>query len=266
MFADFITLALDQIFNHAVKFPGMFPDCRVPLVIRTPSGGRRGYGPTHSQSPETLAGGIPGLTVLYPSHRHAVGSLLETAVIDWPYPVVFFEHKLLYGTECAASDYRALAADPLDPAADRFPTLCHGPEHPDVTFVTYGGMVAVVEAFVRSLADEEITAEIVVPSLLSPLPKRTLLRHLLNRSRVIVAEEATGQSGFGAELAATLLEAGFAGRLRRVNAPPVPIPAARSLEIEVLPGEPHLMQALLSVLGLSGDLAHGEADQDSTNQ
>jgi 2-oxoisovalerate dehydrogenase E1 component len=266
MFADFITLAMDQIFNHAVKFPGMFPACRVPLVIRTPSGGRRGYGPTHSQSPENLACGIPGLTVVYPSHRHAVGSLLESAVIDWPHPVVFFEHKLLYGAECAAGDYHALPADALDPAADRFPTLCAGPEHPDVTFVTYGGMVTVVEAFVRSLADEEITAEIVVPSLLSPLPKRTLLGHLLNRSRVIVAEEATGQSGFGAELAATLLEAGFSGRLSRVNASPVPIPAARSLEIEVLPGEPHLMQAVLSVLGLSGDLAHGEAHQDSTNQ
>jgi 2-oxoisovalerate dehydrogenase E1 component len=266
MFADFLTLAMDQIFNHAVKFPGMFPECQVPLVIRTPSGGRRGYGPTHSQSPENLACGIPGLTVVYPSHRHAVGSLLESAVIDWPHPVVFFEHKLLYGTECTAADYHALPADPLDPAADRFPTMCAGPEPPDVTFVTYGGMVTVVEAFVQSLADEEITAEIVVPSLLSPLPKRTLLRHLLNRPRVIVAEEATGQSGFGAELAATLLEAGFAGRLSRVNAPPVPIPAARSLEIEVLPGEPHLMQAVLSVLGLSGDFAHAEAHQDPTNQ
>lgn len=266
MFADFITLALDQIFNHAVKFPGMFPDCQVPLVIRTPSGGRRGYGPTHSQSPENLACGIPGLTVVYPSHRHPAGHLLETAVLDWPHPVLFFEHKLLYGAECSAGDYRAIPPDPLDPAADRFPTLCAGPEDADVTFVAYGGMVTVVEAFVQSLAAEEITAEIVIPSLLSPLPKHTLLRHLSARSRVIVAEEATGQCGFGAELAATLLESGFAGRLARVNATAVPIPAARSLEVEVLPGEQHLMQALISVLGLSGDLAHGEADQDSTNQ
>src|SRR5450759_807047 len=52
MFADFVTLAMDQVYNHAVKFPGMFADARVPLVVRTPSGGRRGYGPTHSQSPE----------------------------------------------------------------------------------------------------------------------------------------------------------------------------------------------------------------------
>ena len=54
MFADFLTLCMDQLYNHAVKFPGIFQDMAVPLVIRTPSGGRRGYGPTHSQSPEHL--------------------------------------------------------------------------------------------------------------------------------------------------------------------------------------------------------------------
>ena len=66
MFADFLSLAMDQLYNHAVKFPGMFPEARVPLVIRTPSGGRRGYGPTHSQSPENLMTGVPGLTIVFP--------------------------------------------------------------------------------------------------------------------------------------------------------------------------------------------------------
>ena len=79
MFADFITLAMDQIYNHAVKFPAMFDGMRIPLVVRTPSGGRRGYGPTHSQSPENLMTAVPGLTVVFPSHRHDVGRLLEHA-------------------------------------------------------------------------------------------------------------------------------------------------------------------------------------------
>ena len=73
MFADFVTLAMDQLYNHAVKFPGMFEDMRVPIVVRTPSGGRRGYGPTHSQSPENLMTAVPGLTVVFPSHRHDSG-------------------------------------------------------------------------------------------------------------------------------------------------------------------------------------------------
>ncbi|MGH9581993.1 MAG: thiamine pyrophosphate-dependent enzyme, partial [Bryobacteraceae bacterium] len=75
MFADFATLAMDQLFNHAVKFPGMFREASVPLVVRTPGGGRRGYGPTHSQSVENLLTGVPGLTVVFGSNRHDPGEL-----------------------------------------------------------------------------------------------------------------------------------------------------------------------------------------------
>ncbi len=107
MFADFITLAFDQICNHAVKFPGMFPDAETPLVIRTPAGGRRGYGPTHSQNPETLLCAVPGLTVVFPSARHQPGDLLWNSVLRWPYPTVFLEHKLLYGAHADPLDYRA---------------------------------------------------------------------------------------------------------------------------------------------------------------
>ena len=125
MFADFLSLCMDQIYNHAVKFPGIFPDMTVPLVIRTPCGGRRGYGPTHSQSPEHLMTSVPGLTVVYPSHRHAIGRLLVDATLRWPYPTLFLEHKLLYGEKVDALDYDALPAAG-DVAADLFPTLRRG--------------------------------------------------------------------------------------------------------------------------------------------
>ena len=73
MFGDFITLAADQLVNHAAKFRWMYNDqVRVPLVIRTPMGGRRGYGPTHSQTLEKLFLGVPGLKVLAPTaHRRS---------------------------------------------------------------------------------------------------------------------------------------------------------------------------------------------------
>jgi len=86
MFADFLALGMDQILNHAVKFPGMFPDGAVPLVIRTPSGGRRGYGPTHSQSTESLMVAVPGLTVVFPSHRHAAGEHRQAAEVRLLHP------------------------------------------------------------------------------------------------------------------------------------------------------------------------------------
>jgi 2-oxoisovalerate dehydrogenase E1 component len=241
MFADFVTLAMDQIFNHAVKFPGMFEDAHVPLVIRTPSGGRRGYGPTHSQSPETLVTAIPGLTVVFGSNRHDIGGLLRNAVLEWPYPTVFFEHKLLYGQTVDMSGYETLSADASQPVEELFPTLTNGTGHPDVTFVCYGSAVGTVEAVAEKLAREELATEIVIPSLLSPLPQ-SLVGLLLERDRVIVFEEGQSQFGFSAELGATLAESGFRGRFLRVGPPPIPIPAARSLEADVLPGEVALLE------------------------
>ncbi len=126
MFADFLSLAMDQLYNHAVKFPGMFPEARVPLVVRTPSGGRRGYGPTHSQSPENLMTGVPGLTIVFPSQRHDPGLLLRRAVLGWNSPTVFFEHKLLYGRTVDHADYRELEPDPSDPGGAWFPALSRG--------------------------------------------------------------------------------------------------------------------------------------------
>ena len=120
MFADFLSLAMDQLYNHAVKF-AMFDGVTVPLVVRTPSGGRRGYGPTHSQSPEGLMTAVPGLTVVAPSHRHEAGHLLERAVLAWQAPVVFFEHKLLYGVTEDQGDYEVLLASPADPGPSCFP-------------------------------------------------------------------------------------------------------------------------------------------------
>jgi 2-oxoisovalerate dehydrogenase E1 component len=254
MFADFITLAFDQIYNHAVKFPGMFKDAGVPLVIRTPAGGRRGYGPTHSQSPENLLIGVPGLTVVFPSQRHAPGDALRRATVAWPYPVVFMEHKLLYGQTVDSGDYRVVPPDSADPAADLFPTLLRGSASADVTLVCYGNTVVLAEAAARLLAEEELNVAIVIPSLLSPLPRRTLTTALIDSSRIVVIEEAPSAGGFGAELAAILLTAGFRGQFDRIATPPVPIPAARSLEDRVLPSENDVLAAVVRMIVPGSDM------------
>jgi 2-oxoisovalerate dehydrogenase E1 component len=248
MFADFIALGMDQIYNHAVKFPWMFAEARVPLVIRAANGGRRGYGPTHSQSPENLCGGVPGLTVLCPSHRHDPGELLRRAVLDWNSPTVFFEHKLLYGQAVDAAGYRELAADSGDPGAAWFPTLVRGAADPDVTFVAFGHSVLLAEAAAGQLAAEEVESEIVVPSLVAPLPGRTLAKHLAARRRIVVVEEAPAGFGFSAELGTVLLQAGYSGSYRRVAPPPVPIPAARSLEAAILPSEREVLDAAIAAI------------------
>jgi len=248
MFADFLTLCMDQIYNHAVKFPGMFPECTVPLVVRTPCGGRRGYGPTHSQSPENLFVSVPGLTVVYGSHRHNVGQLLVDAVTRWPNPVVFLEHKLLYGEAQQPGGYDAVAPHPHDPGADVFPTLRRGSAAPDITLVSFGGMLPVVERAAEQLEnEEELSVEIVTPSLLAPLPRHTLLAALAGRARIAVIEESHHEFGVSAELLASLAEAGYTGKVVRIGTAPVPIASARSLEREQLPDEQRIVERVLAL-------------------
>jgi 2-oxoisovalerate dehydrogenase E1 component len=249
MFADFLTLCMDQLYNHAVKFPGMFRDMAVPLVIRTPSGGRRGYGATHSQSPEHLFASVPGLTVVYGSHRHDAGRLLIDATLRWPYPVLFLEHKLLYAEKQDVADYVELPAGDDDVAAHLFPTLRRGANDPDVTLLTYGGMVPVVEAAAKHLADaEELAVEVVVPALLAPLPVGTLIGHLKTRKRIVIVEESQHHYGVAAEIAACLLESGYRGKVLRIGAPPIPIASARSLERQILPDEMRIVEQVLDMI------------------
>lgn len=248
MFADFVTLCMDQLYNHAVKFPGMFADTSVPLVLRTPCGGRRGYGPTHSQSPENLLCSVPGLTVLYGSHRHNVGQLLVDAVTRWPNPTVFLEHKLLYSEAQDPADYEVVPAHADDAGAALFPTLRQGPADADVTLVAFGGMLPVVEKVARRLRDEEeLAVEIVSPALLAPLPRHTLLQALAGRQRVVIVEESQHEFGVSAELLASLAEAGFRGTLARIGAPPVPLASARSLERSLLPDEASITERILQL-------------------
>ncbi len=249
MFADFVTLTFDQLYNHAVKFAGMFPGVSVPLVLRTPAGGRRGYGPTHSQNPENLLVSIPGLTVLFPSHRHNSGQVLVDLVQRWPNPAVYLEHKLLYGQAQEPGDYEVLPAAAGDHAAELFPTLRSGAAEPDVTVLCFGGMLPVVEAAVERLrAEEELQVEVIVPALLAPLPRGTLLAALMKRSRVLVVEESQHEFGVSAEILALLAEAGFAGQVQRMGAAPVPIASARSLERDQIPDENAVVAAVLELV------------------
>lgn len=249
MFADFLSLCMDQIYNHAVKFPGMFPDVNVPLVVRTPCGGRRGYGPTHSQSPENLFVSVPGLTVIYGSHRHNVGQLLTDTVRRWPNPTIFLEHKLLYGEAQDPTDYAVVPPSTSDLGAELFPTLRRGSHSPDVTLVSFGGMLPVVERAAKCLVEEEeLAVEIVTPSMLAPLPRHTLLSALLQRSHIAVVEESHHQFGVSAEILASLVEAGYRGKIIRIGTPPAPIASARSLERDQLPDEQTIISNVLDML------------------
>jgi pyruvate/2-oxoglutarate/acetoin dehydrogenase E1 component len=216
-------------------------------------GGRRGYGPTHSQSLEKLFLGIPGLTVVAPSRHHELGEMLRQAVLETEDPVLFVENKLMYGQPYEPPRAGRIAEFAVRMTAVRYPTLTLSLNDfatPDLTLVTYGGMLPVAMEGALALAMEhELFAEIVAPSQLSPLPAAELLAALGRSRRLVVAEEGTLTAGWGAEVVASLMDrADFHFASARVAAKDGIIPTSRALEDAVLPQPKDIVAAALQLL------------------
>lgn len=265
MFGDFITLCADQLVNGAGKFPSVYNGrVEVPLVVRTPMGGRRGYGPTHSQTLETLFLNAPGLTVVAPSLFHDPGGLLETAVLRDRTPVIFVENKTLYPEPLRLQQKgRCGNWHVIDPAgpAPLYPTLCFTPvpgEKPDATLAAYGGMVSLAaEAAWNVFMEEELLVELVVPSLVKPFPVEEVAASVRRSGRLLVAEEAPRTAGWGAELSAAVQENCFSslcGPIHRVGGLDIPIPSATSMERVALPSVQDVEKALYRLCGLDGKI------------
>ena len=271
MFGDFIGLCFDQLYNHAAKYRAMYADqVEVPLVVRTPVGAGRGYGPTHSQSPEKHLLGIPHLKVVAPTLFHDPGALLEAAIAD-PEPVVFVEHKLLYPARLAAPHGagagngdggvdRRLWVDRLEGGDGRYPTarvanFADGDGPADVLLVTYGGGSRHLEDLLLRLADDEIRVACLLPSLINRFEVEPLAEAARGAGAgCVVWEEGPRGFDWGAEVVARLHEAlddrpgGAAVRIRRLASWPTVVPAARHLEDMILPGPAEVERAIVELL------------------
>jgi pyruvate/2-oxoglutarate/acetoin dehydrogenase E1 component len=254
MFGDFLFLAGDQIVNHAAKYRAMFNDkVRVPLVIRTPMGGRRGYGPTHSQSLEKHFLGVPGLWVVAPNPLVDPGRLLRQAIFDVEDPVLFVENKIGYGDPLLhdAPGYDLVS---LIDAPSPFPTVWLKPRTPpDGLLLCYGGMTRLALDAAETLrAREHLSLGLVAVSQLSPTPAShldTILQES-GASVVVTVEEAPPEGGWGAEMIATVEQIRETRRLpaftyRRVGAKNTAIPSARDLEDGTLPQAGDIVAAVL---------------------
>lgn len=252
MFGDFLTLCADQIVNHICKFSGMYPGVTVPLVIRTPMGGGRGYGATHSQSIEKMFLGVPNLQVVAPSHAHAPGALLRHATLHDDSPVLFIENKLLYPLPLIDGKGR-LKVSMVEEIAG-YPTAVvsnFSGERADVTLIAYGGTSRLIFPLMERYCDEEINIRCVLPSSLRPVPVATLVAAAQPGSPIILVEEGTAGFNWGSEIAALLYEHAF-GRLtqpiRRLASEDSIIPSAGQLEDAMLITESKIEQAILEVL------------------
>jgi pyruvate/2-oxoglutarate/acetoin dehydrogenase E1 component len=274
MFGDFLTLAADQIINHATKFRWMYNDqVRVPLVIRTPMGGRRGYGPTHSQTLEKFFLGVPGLQVLAPCALSSStpapklpglptaspGELLFQASLTTEDPVLFIENKLLYLQTIQDDTYldefevkfqRMVNRHPYSPS---FSLSLKSAPPPGLTLMAYGYMAELARQAIYQLAyEQEIFCELIIPTLLSPCSIQPILDSLRRTGRLLVVEEGTYTLGWGAEILARASETLGVGLKAsgRVAAQEVPVPSSGPLENQVLPGVNDIISAAIRLYRL----------------
>lgn len=255
MFGDFLALAADQLLNHVSKYRWMY-NGKTPanLVLRTPMGGGRGYGPTHSQCIEAMFLGMPGLLVIAPNPFTDPGALLERALLETDAPALFIEHKGLYPQALRPVTGGRSGEWFVRATAGLFPTLHLSLADfapPDAVIVTYGGMVpAALEAAETLLIEDELTVDLALPSLLSPLPAETIANAAQSAPLLVTLEEGQAAAGFGAEVIAALLERAHAPAQRalRIAAAPCPVPAARSLETRALPNRDAVVAALRKAL------------------
>jgi pyruvate/2-oxoglutarate/acetoin dehydrogenase E1 component len=240
MFMDFITLAFDQIVNHAAKFRFAYGE-PVPLVVRTPAGGGRGYGPTHSQSLEAVMASIPGLKVVAPSNPFDSKGLLKSAIRD-DNPVIFVENKALYQQrgEIPEEDYTV----PLGKAM----VVREGT---DATVVTYSGMVQEALSAAEALAENDVGVEVVDLRTLRPMDIDTVVASIEKTGRLVVVEEGPAPGGIAGEVALSVFERAYYSLdapIRRVAAADRPIPASPVLERATLPGAKEIAQAVAQTL------------------
>jgi len=249
MFGDFLTLCCDQILNHAAKFHEMYNQ-RVtnPIVIRTPMGGGRGYGPTHSQNLEKHFVGIPGMTVLVLHGRTRVPEMYRS-VREVTGPVLIIENKLLYRERC---DAPLPPGYTLEESGGPFPaTLLRPAQEPDLTLVAFGRMSALAERAADQLADEEeVFVELVFPLEVSPFDSQAVSDSLVRTGRLLVVEEGTTGFDLASEVIAAACIAHRGERRlhsRRLAARAMPIPSAIALEQEVLPDLADIIAACLEL-------------------
>ncbi len=250
MFGDFLTLAADQLINHAAKFRYMYNDrVRVPLVVRTPMGGKRGYGPTHSQSLEKHFLGLPGTLMLALNARVDPGEIYDTLFASIDRPTIVIENKLLYG---ALLPQEAPAGFAWERSDERYPTTRLRPASaPDLTILCYGGMMPEAEAAVQRLFEEyEVACEILCPTQLYPFNAWPLVESVKRSGRLLVVEEGIGFASLAAEAVAQVVEAapGALRRIKRLAARPHPIPSSLPLEKMVLPAADDIVREALPLL------------------
>ncbi len=242
MTINFAFSAMDHIVNQAAKLHYMFGGQMVlPMVIRTPGGGGRQLGATHSQTPDAIFAHFPGLKVVAPGTSADAKGLLKSA-IRCDDPVLFIEHATLYQSRGEVPEGEHLV--PIGSSIVQRPGK-------DVTLVTYSKMLETSLKAAETLSAENIDVEVVDLRTLRPLDMVPVLESFKKTNRAVIAEEGWLSYGVGAEVAARIYEEAFDyvdAPIKRVAQKEVPLPYNRAMEQFALPDEEDVIRAIREVL------------------
>jgi len=248
MFGDFVMLAMDQIINHASKFYHMYNrGISCPVVVRTPMGGHRGYGPTHSQTLDKFLAGADNVCVVALNQFIAPEALYSHILQHEQHPHIVLENKIDYTRRVNPLRHKVLKDYRFSQSDDPFPATRIEPMggKMDACIVTYGGNVEMVLSAITDLfLEHELLAGAIVMTRIHPMNPEELV---INSDRVFVVEEGASSYGFGSEVLALLAEGGahFAS-LQRIGSLPLPIPATRELEEEVLVTKEQIVRTIVA--------------------
>jgi len=252
MFGDFITLTMDQLINHASKFYHMYnKKIKCPIVIRTPMGGGRGYGPTHSQTLDKFVIGIDNLKVIALNVLISPKAIYESVASE-NHPVLVVENKLDYGKFIARhriKNYETLRTISKYPVVKFKPKVAKS----HFTIVTYGGMASnVIEAVEKLFFECELLGEILILSCIHPIIECDFLEIFSSSEKtkfLFVVEEGSSFSGWGSEIVSKVSDTSNTKITTcRISSLQVPIPSSSSLEKHILVGADSIFQVVKNKL------------------
>ena len=249
MFGDFITLILDQLLQHACKFRLMYTNkINVPLIVRTPMGGRRGYGPTHSQSLEKHFLGITDLDVLALNHRINPQNIYKTLISSISNPTLVIENKTTYTKKLNTTPIQGYDFYQSD---EIFPTLkiSTSLNEPDCTIICYGGILEEVENTLKMLFEnEEIVCEVICPSKINPININPIATSVKKSKKLLIVEEGPNIAAWGSEVIAMLAERGIhPDKIKRIANNTI-IPCSLHAENKLIPGSEKIYNAIKTLV------------------
>lgn len=240
MFGDFISITMDVMINTIPKLTQMYAEqIPLPILIRTPMGAGRGYGPTHSQSLEKFIIAIPGINTYAPSKFWAPDNFIESLIIEENNPAFLVEHKLQYllriPDQEKLSEFNISKHQHQHTFAPILEIKLDGIPQTDFTLIAYGYHADLASDLVKELAYEfEIFINLLIFTQLSPYPTNQQVSNLPIAKNALLLEEGLGPNGWTSHLHSQIQSLFPQTRTEKITSIGKIIPASLKLEQQML--------------------------------